>query len=222
MRYQFDFAALLPFWPDLLWGCALTLWLAAVSIAIGLAIGLATVLAKRGASATLRLVASSYVEAIRNTPFLVQVLFIFFGLPSLGVSLTPQFAAVLALSLNCGAFSAEIIRGGIEAVPKGQFEAGTALGLHPFKVFRYVVLKPALRTIFPALSGQFILVLLTTSIVSSISADELTSVAQQIDTTTFRSFETYIVATVLYLAMSLILSIVFKSIDRLCFSYPLK
>ena len=222
MKYHFDFKVLLPYWDELLRGCALTLALGAISTAIGLSIGLLTVMGKRSRFAVFRIAATSYIEAIRNTPFLVQVFFIFFALPSLGLTLKPWVAAIVALSLNLGAFSAEIIRGGIDAIPRGQFEAGAALGLSPLKTFRYIVLKPALRTIFPALAGQFVLLLLTTSIVSSISAEELTSVAQSIDSTTFRSFEVYIVTALLYLVMSMIFSLIFKGIDRVYFSYPIK
>jgi polar amino acid transport system permease protein len=222
MTYKFDFAVLTPYWGMFVDGCWLTLRLSAISIVVGLAIGLATAVGKRSAIASVRGLADSYIEVIRNTPFLVQVLFIFFGLPSLGISLTPNSAAVLALSLNLGAFSAEIIRTGVESVPRGQFEAGAALGLSPFQTLRYIVLKPALRTIYPSLSGQFVMLLLTTSIVSSISAEELTSVAQNIDSLTFRSFEVYIVTALLYLAMSTIFSTIFKGIDRLYFSYPTK
>ena len=220
MNYSFNFAVLLPHWEQFVQGCWLTLRLSAVAVAIGMAIGLLAVLGKRSAAAPLRWTAQSYIEIVRNTPFLVQVLFIFFGLPSLGLSLTPNTAAVAALSLNLGAFSAEIIRTGIESVPRGQFEAGAALGLNPLQTFRHIVFKPALRTVYPALAGQFVMLLLTTSIVSSISAEELTSVAQNIDSDTFRSFEVYIVAALLYLAMSTVFSTVFKLIDRFYFSYP--
>lgn len=220
MTYQFDFSVLLPYWEQLLRGCWLTVLLSAASISAGLVIGILTALAKQSRFAAARIAASTYVEIIRNTPFLVQVFFIFFGLPALGISFQPWGAAILALSLNCGAFAAEVIRGGIDAIARGQYEAGTALGLKPLQIFRYIVLKPALRIIFPALSGQFVLTLLTTSIVSSISAEELTSVAQNIDSATFRSFEVYIVAALLYLAMSTIFSTLFKAIDRLYFSYP--
>lgn len=222
MNYKFNFGSLLPYWEQFLGGCWLTLSLAAIAVVTGLSLGLITVLGKRSKITPVKLIATSYVELIRNTPFLVQVLFIFFGLPSIGISLTPWAAAILALSLNLGAFSAEIIRGGIDAVPRGQFEAGAALGLTPIQTFVYVVLKPAMRTIFPALSGQFVLLLLTTSIVSSISAEELTSVSQSVDSTTFRSFEVYIVATLLYFAMSMVFSLAFKKIDRTYFSYPTK
>ncbi len=222
MSYTFNFAALLPYWEVFLHGCLLTLALTALSTVLGLSLGMLTLLARRSRHAFLRAFGVSYVEIIRNTPFLVQVLFIFFGLPQLGVSLSPWAAAVAALSLNLGAFSAEIVRGGIDAIPRGQFEAGAALGLSPFQTFRHIVLKPAFRVIFPALSGQFVLLLLTTSIVSSISAEELTSVSQSVDSLTFRSFEVYIVATLLYLCMSLMFSTLFKAIDRACFSYPIK
>lgn len=222
MTYQFDFSVLLPYWEQLLRGCWLTILLSAISISAGLTIGILTALAKRSRFTTARIAAGTYVEIIRNTPFLVQVFFIFFGLPALGISFQPWSAAILALSLNCGAFSAEVIRGGIDAIARGQYEAGTALGLKPLQIFRHIVLKPALRIIFPALSGQFVLTLLTTSIVSSISAEELTSVVQNIDSTTFRSFEVYIVAAALYLAMSTLLATVFKALDRVYFSYPTK
>jgi polar amino acid transport system permease protein len=222
MTYTFNFQILLPYWQEFLFGCLLSLKLAAISVIAGLALGLLLALAKRSLYQIVRLSAQSYIEVIRNTPFLVQVFFIFFALPALGLSLSPQVAAVLALSVNLGAFAAEIIRNGIDTVPKGQFEAGAALGLSSMQTFRYIVLKPAMRTIFPALSGQFVMLLLTTSVVSSISAEELTSVAQNIDSNTFRSFEVYIVAAVLYLLMSLIFSTTFKVIDRFYFSYPVK
>ena len=222
MTYTFNFGALLPYWELFLRGCLLTLALTVLSTVLGLSLGLLTLLARRSRFAFLRLTGISYIEIIRNTPFLVQVLFIFFGLPQLGLSLSPWAAAVTALTLNLGAFSAEIVRGGIDAIPRGQFEAGAALGLSRFQTFRYIVLKPAFRVIFPALSGQFVLLLLTTSIVSSISAEELTSVSQSIDSMTFRSFEVYIVATLLYLCMSLLFSTLFKVVGRTCFSYPIK
>lgn len=220
MNYTLDFAVLWPYREQFVQGCWLTLRLSALSIAIGLAIGLIGTLGKRSPTAPLRWLAQGYIEVVRNTPFLVQVLFIFFGLPALGVSLSPNAAAVLALSLNLGAFAAEVIRTGIDAVPRGQFEAGAALGLTPWQTFRHIVLKPALRTIYPALGGQCVMLLLTTSIVSSISAEELTSVVQNIDSMTFRSFEVYIVAAGLYLAMSTLFSALLKAIDRWYFSYP--
>ena len=222
MTYHFDFAALLPYGAEFAYGCWLTVVLSGVAITIGIVIGIATALAWQSRLGAVRLAATSYVEVVRNTPFLVQALFIYFGLPSLGLSLQPWGAAVLALSINCGAFAGGIIRGGIDAVPRGQTEAGAAIGLSPLQVFRHVVLRPALRIIFPALSGQFILALLTTSIVSSISAEELTSIAEAIDTLTFRSFEIYVVVAALYLSLSLLFASAFKVVNRIFFSYPIR
>lgn len=222
MNYKFDFLALLPYWPQLLMGCAMTLWLTTLSVVSGFLIGLLTAVMRTSVLAPLRWIATGYVELIRNTPFLLQIFFIFFGLPTIGISLSPWPAAVLALSLNCGAFASEIIRQGIDSIPRGQVEAGKALGLSGPQIFKSIILKPALRVIFPALSGQFIMALLTTSIVSSISADELTSAAQAIDTLTFRTFEVYMVATALYFVLSYIFASVFKRISYSFFSYPTK
>jgi polar amino acid transport system permease protein len=222
VTYRFDFSFLLEYWEDFARGIGLTLLLSTFAVIIGFVLGLLTVMALRSRLKPIRFAAVSYIEVIRNTPFLLQVLFIFFGLPSVGLSFQPWPAAILALSLNCGAFSAEIIRAGIDAIPRGQIEAGAALGLQPLQVFRYVILKPALRIIFPALSSQFVLAVLTTSIVSSISAEELTSVAQSIDTITFRSFEIYVTVTLLYLLMATLFSSIFKGVDRYFFSYPVK
>ena len=222
MGYHFDFAVIIESWQRLLDGCLLTLQLSAISMVLALVIALLTVLARRSSIRPLQWLARAFIEIIRNTPFLVQVFFIFFGLPSLGISLTAGTGAVLALGLNGGAFCAEVIRGGVDAIHRGQIEAGTALGLRPLQVFRYIILRPALRIIYPALSAQFILLLLTSSIVSSISAEELTSVAQQLESTTFRSFEIYVTVILLYLVMSTIFSTIFKTIGRYYFSYPVK
>ncbi len=222
MGYRFDFSVILESWPRLLEGCWLTLWLSAVSMALALCIAVALVLARRSGIRPLQWIARTFIEIIRNTPFLVQVFFLFFGLPSLGISMTAGTGAIIALALNGGAFCAEIIRGGVDAIHRGQVEAGAALGLHPLQVFRYIIFRPAMRIIYPALSGQFILLLLTSSIVSSISAEELTSIAQQLESTTFRSFEIYVTVTLLYLVMSTIFAQIFKVIGRYYFSYPVK
>ena len=114
----------------------------------------------------------------------------------------------------------EIIRGGIQALPKGQIEAGAALGLRPLHIFRYIVVRPALRAIYPALCGQFISLVLTSSIVSSISAMELSAVAAQIESQYFISFEIYSVVTLVYLLLSILFGIIFKIFGAIYFSYP--
>jgi polar amino acid transport system permease protein len=220
VQYRLDFMVLAPYWRGFVSGCALSLYLTALSVAAGFCIGICTALARKSSVALVRALASIYIEAVRNTPLLLQVLFIYFALPGFGIALTPWTAAALALSLNCGAFSAEIIRGGIESFPRGQAEAGVALSLTPYQNFRYVILKPTLRAVYPALTAQFSLTLLASSVVSAISAEELTSVSQKIDTYTFRSFEVYIVATCLYLMMYYMFGFLFRKIANTYFSYP--
>ena len=122
--------------------------------------------------------------------------------------------------VNLGAYATEIIRAGIEAIPKGQIEAGLALNLKAHEIFRFVVLKPALKAIFPALTSQFILLMLSSSVVSVISADDLTSVASNLQSQTFRSFEIYIVVAAIYLALALSFSTLFRAVYRRAFNYP--
>lgn len=220
MEYQFDFGVVLAAWPDLLRGCLLTLKISTQSMLLGLAIGLGCVLLRRTGIAPFVWAVKAFIEVIRNTPFLVQAFFIFLGLPSIGIRLSPDAAAILALGLNGGAYAAEIIRGGVEAIHKGQVEAGYALGLRPLQVFRYIILRPALRVCFPALASQFILLMLTSSVVASISAVELTTIGQALESTTFRSFEIYLTLAGLYLAMSAGLTGIFALIERAFFSYP--
>jgi polar amino acid transport system permease protein len=159
--------------------------------------------AKAAGPSALRWTIATYVEVIRNTPFLVQIFIIYFSLPSLGISVGATEAALAAMVVNFGAYGTEIVRAGIEAVPHGQIDAAKALGLTRLQTFRYVVLFPALRTVFPALASQFILMMLSSSVVSAISAVELTAVTNSLQSTTFRPFEFYFVTTGLYLAMAL-------------------
>ncbi|MCK6453392.1 MAG: amino acid ABC transporter permease [Alphaproteobacteria bacterium] len=201
----------------LLEGALLTLQLSAVTMAWGLAIGVAGALARSWGPPPVRLAATAYVEAIRNTPLLIQLFLVFFGLPSAGIRLDANTAAVVALSVNLGAYATEIIRAGVEAVHKSQIEAGLALGLSRLQVFRYVVLFPALKTIYPALASQFILLMLATSIVSQIAAAELFHMASILQSRTFRDFEVYIVAAAMYLAMALMFRALFALIHRLAF-----
>jgi polar amino acid transport system permease protein len=150
-----------------------------------------------------RWLVAAYVELIRNTPFLVQIFIIYFSLPALGIRFDANQAALIAMVVNVAAYASEIVRAGIDAVPQGQVEAARALGLTRLQIFRLVVIFPALKTVFPALASQFILLMLGSSVVSAISAVELTAVTNSLQSTTFRSFEFYFFATGLYLVMAL-------------------
>ncbi|MBV9812093.1 MAG: amino acid ABC transporter permease [Acetobacteraceae bacterium] len=220
MTYAVDFTPVFAAFGDLLRGLWLSVRLAALSTLIGgtAAIGLAA--AKLSGRRLLRAPVDAYVELIRNTPLLVQVFFVFFGLPAIGLRLHPDTAALVALTLNAAAYMTEIMRAGIQSVARGQVEAGLALGLHRVQVFRHVVLIPALRSVYPALTSQFNVLLLGTSVVSAISADELTHVGEYIVSLTYRSFEVYLTIGVMYFVASWGFALLFGAAERRFFAYP--
>ncbi|PWC42616.1 amino acid ABC transporter permease [Azospirillum sp. TSO22-1] len=218
MTYRFDFSWLLTYWPVLVKGAAITVQLILVGALLGVALGIACAWVRSLGPRWLRPVAGAYVELIRNTPFLIQLFFIFFGLPSLGVQMSELQAANLAMIVNLGAYSGEIIRAGIEATPRGQFEAGASLAMTRFETFRHVVLLPALQRIWPALSSQVVIVMLGSAVVSQIAAEDLTFSANFIQSRTFRAFETYFVSTAFYLALALALRQALRGVGNALFA----
>jgi len=220
--YVFDFSVVFDALPSLLWACTGTLGLAISGMSLAIVIGIGGVALRDSRFKPARWLVLSFVEVIRNTPFLVQIYFIFFALPLAGLKLAPTPTAIIALGINGGAYAIEIIRGGVQSIAKGQIEAGLALGLRKSQIFWLIVLKPAVRAIYPALTSQFILLTLTTSVTTAISAYELTSVAQIIESNTFRSFEVYGTVTLFYLVMSWLLMGVFSTISARYFNYPAK
>ena len=222
MNYKLDFGPVLDGLPNLLWGSAGTLGLALSGMLLAIVIGIGGVVLRDSHIRPLRWLVIAFVELIRNTPFLVQIYFIFFALPLAGVRLNPTVTAIIALGINGGAYAIEIIRGGVQSINKGQVEAGLALGLHKAQVFRLIVLRPALRAIYPSLTSQFVLLTLTTSVAAAISAYELTSVAQRIESDSFRSFEVYGTVTLFYFVMSWLVMSLFRIIGKVSFDYPIK
>ncbi|MGJ3700909.1 MULTISPECIES: amino acid ABC transporter permease [Variovorax] len=202
---EFDFGAVLVDWRLLAKGIAWTVGLTAIATVIGMAVGVACAWARANGPLWLRWVAGSYVELIRNTPFIVQLFFIFFGLPAAGVKLTPETASIIAMVMNLGAYSTEIIRAGIEATPKGQIEAAVSLALNKVQVFTRVVLPPALKKVWPAMVSQIIIVMLGSAVCGQISTEELSYAANLIQSRNFRAFEAFIIATLLYLALAVAL-----------------
>jgi polar amino acid transport system permease protein len=202
---QLDFAAVLVDWPLLLRGAAFTLGLTAVATLLGVALGIACARARTHGAAPLRLLAAAYVELIRNTPFIVQLFFIFFGLPSLGLRLSSETASVIAMTLNLGAYAAEIVRAGIENTPRGQLEAARSLAMTERQVFLRVVLPPALGRVWPAMVSQIVIVMLGSAVCGQIAAQELSYYTNLIMSRNFRSFEANFVAAALYLALAIAL-----------------
>ena len=205
MSITFDFLAVLREWPLLLKGVAWTLGLTLIATVIGVGFGIACawVRSQSGrAPGWLKWVVGSYVELIRNTPFIVQLFFIFFGLPAAGVKLSPEVASIIAMVINLGAYSTEIIRAGIDATPKGQFEAAASLAMDRMQTFTRVVLPPALKKVWPSLVSQIIIVMLGSAVCGQISTQELSYAANLIQSRNFRAFEAFIIATLIYLALS--------------------
>jgi polar amino acid transport system permease protein len=203
VHYAFHFNVVWDHWRDLAEGAWLTIQLSSIAMTIGLVLATVCAYAKAVGPTSLRWGVATYVEVIRNTPFLVQIFIIYFSLPALGISVGANEAAIAAMVVNFGAYGTEILRAGIESISHGQIDAAKALGLSRLQTFRHVVLFPALKTVFPALASQFILLMLASSVVSAISAVELTAATNSLVSTTFRPFEFYFVATGLYLVMAL-------------------
>lgn len=202
MLIELDFAAVLAEWPLLAKGVAWTLGLTAVSAVLGVALGVACAWARTQGPTALRWVVGAYVEAVRNTPFIVQLFFVFFGLPAAGIRLSPEVASIIAMVVNLGAYAAEIVRAGIDATPRGQTEAALSLALTRAQTFVHVVLPPALKKVWPALVSQIIIVMLGSAVCGQISTQELSYAANLIQSRNFRAFEAFIVATLIYLALS--------------------
>jgi polar amino acid transport system permease protein len=217
MSYKFDFSFLAERWPAFLEGAWLTVQLTVVSIALGFVLGtLCAVLRVYGGGVVRRLI-GGYVETIRNTPLLVQIFLVYFGLASLGLKLSAELSAIIALVINVGAYTTEIMRAGIEATGKTQLEAADCLGLSRVQTILHIVLLPAMERVYPALSSQFVLLMLASSVTSQISAEELTAIANVIQSDTYRSFEVYLVVAVVYLTLSFLYRFGFWLIGRVLF-----
>ena len=220
MAYKFEFRDVFAQQEAILDGVLLTLQLSAGTIFLGFVLGISVAIVLVYGNAGGKTAARAYVEVVRNTPLIVQLFLIFFGLPSLGVKLDVITASVIALTINLGAYTAEIMRAGFESVPKSQTEAGISLGLTGPQVFRHVVLLPALKNVYPSLTSQFVLMMLATSLVSQISAADLFHAGSIIQSRTFRDFEVYTVIAVLYLCLSLLMRVGFSLCYRIFFHRP--
>lgn len=202
---EMDFLPVLANWPMLLKGLVLTVVLTGIALPLGMLLGVACAWARLHGGPMLRTVVASYVEVFRNTPFIIQLFFLFFGLPSLGLRMSPETASILAMTLNLGAYACEQVRAGIEATPRGQIEAAQCLALNRWQIFTRVVLPPSLGRVWPALTGQMIIVMLGSAVCSQISTEEISYAANLISSRTFRSFESYIVVTLSYLLLAVLL-----------------
>lgn len=218
MGYELDFSAIAENLGLLLRGAGITLILTAIASIIGVALSIAGAATSRYGLNWARTLVVAYVELIRNTPFIVQLFFIFFGLPSLGIRLSALTAAVIAMTINLTAYCIEIVRAGIESVPPGQREAGLALGVLPSSVFIFITLPQAIANVYPALVSQFIITMLESAVVSQIAVTDLTHAADFIQSRTYRAFETYFVVAVIYLGLAVLLRWSFDLAGRRLFA----
>lgn len=212
-----DFSVVLSRWDMFVQGLYLTIQLTLVATACGFVLGTFCAIGKRGRTLWLKRLCGGYIEAIRNTPLLVQIFLVYFGLSSLGLSLNAVLVAMIALTINVGAYSAEIMRSGFDSIEKGQLEAAETLGLSRWQIYWHVILKQALERVYPALTSQFVLLMLASSICSQISAEELTAVANFVQSDTYRPLETYVVVGGLYIALSVLLRALFWVLGMMIF-----
>lgn len=217
MGYQFEFADVFAHWPIFLDGLALTIQLSVLAITLGLVVGVLAAIGRRGNSTWIARLCGGYVEAIRNTPLLVQMFVVYFGLASVGWRVPVFVAATASLVINLGAYACEIVRAGMDSIHKGQIEAAECLALNRRQIYWHVILVPALEKVYPALTSQFVLLMLATSIASQIGAEELTAVANRVQSETYRSFEAYLTVAALYLLLSYGARVLFWLIGRYAF-----
>ncbi len=219
MNYVFHFQSI---WNNaglFLSGTLVTLQLAVLAMVFGTILGIGGAVARNSRWRITRGFSAAAVEAIRNTPLLVQLYLWYFGLGVFGIDVPPYWSVVIALGVNNGGYLTEIIRAGIEAIKSQQIKAGVSLGMSGFQVFRYIIIMPALGIVFPAVSNQFVISILMSALAMIIGVKDLTYQAVYLQAHTFRSIETYIVVIVLYIILSKVIVLFSEFLDRKLFKY---
>jgi His/Glu/Gln/Arg/opine family amino acid ABC transporter permease subunit len=202
----FEFSIIAAYWPDFWRGTVATLQYSLLSLLLAISIGLVVALARISRARALQIVSRIYIDVIRGTPALIQIFFIYFGTPALGLNLSAPVAGVIALGVNSGAYLAEIFRAGIEGVDSGQWEAGRAIGMTDGQIMRRLILPQAAVSVVPPSTGEFTSLVKGTSLLSTVAITELTRVGQQIIGVTFRPIEAYVAVGTIYLVLNAIIS----------------
>ncbi|CAL8480211.1 amino acid ABC transporter permease [Caballeronia sp. EK] len=218
---SYEWLTLWGYVPEFLKAGWLTLQVTLLAFVLAVLLGLLTALASMSPLGVIRFIARAYVEIIRNTPVLLQIFIVFFGLPSAGISLDAYWAGVIALGLNVGAYLSEVFRAGIQSVPRGQLEAAGILGLERGQIFTEIVLPQAARAVYPAIVNYLIQLLLGTSLLSAIALPELTGTATVINSRTLLYIQTFAVVLVAYLVLSNVLSWIAGQLGARMFHPPL-
>lgn len=212
----------LRYWPLFVSGLRITVEVSIVSFAVSLALGIIGAAARRSSLVLLRVIAGAYVEIFRNTPLLLQIFVAFFGLPSIGLPLSGFEAGALALSLNAGAYITEMVRGGIDSISNGQYDAAKMLSLSQLDIFAKIVLPQALRNVYPPIINQFIQIVLGSSLLSAIAVQEVTGIAETVNSETLRTLQVFAVALVIYLIVSNLISLAAEGFAAAAFHPPLE
>ena len=210
----FSWSAIVHGLPYLLEGAALTLLISAVAMVLAAGVGLAMAALSQAPQRLARHLVGAYVEIFRNTPLLIQIFIVYFGLPQLGLKLSPFLSGLSALVLYAAAYNTEIFRAGLEAVPRGQVEAARSLGLSPLQTLGWVTVPQALRISFPALGNNLVSLVKNSSLVSTIGMVELMFVANDISFNNFRTFEIYGTAAVIYVVIVVALTRLLRTAER--------
>ena len=191
-----------------------TLKVSLIALLIGLLLGIVICLAKISTIKVLNVLATIYVEVIRNTPILVQIMIIYFALPEVGISFTPFMSAIIALSINSGAYVSEIFRSGILAIDKGEMEAGRSLGLSYFQTMKFIILPQALKNSLPALGNEFISLVKESSIVYFVGVADIMFAANTVKNATYETFGPYLIAAAIYFIITSVLSFLVKRLEK--------
>ena len=213
------FKDVIPYLNDMFTGLGYSVLLTVISMALGMVVGIAAYLGKSSSHKCVSAVSKGYIELIRNTPMLVQLYILYFGLPEIGVDLSPLTASVIAMVINGGAYIADIMRSGFQSIPYGLQEAGMALGMTSRQIFLNIRLKLALKNAFPALINQFILLFLFSSVTSTISMPELTYITFNLQSSTARVFEVLLISGAMYYVITILFVALFRKCEKKLFSW---
>ena len=213
------FKDVIPYLNDMFTGLGYSVLLTVISMALGMVVGIAAYLGESSSHKCVSAVSKGYIELIRNTPMLVQLYILYFGLPEIGVDLSPLTASVIAMVINGGAYIAEIMRSGFQSIPYGLQEAGMALGMTSRQIFLNIRLKLALKNAFPALINQFILLFLFSSVTSTISMPELTYITFNLQSSTARVFEVLLISGAMYYVITILFVALFRKCEKKLFSW---
>ncbi|GAB3570253.1 amino acid ABC transporter permease [Spelaeicoccus albus] len=209
----------LTYLPELIGALGSSVLVTALGFVVGGLLGIPLAIAKAGNVPVVGWLSRGFIELFRNTPLLVQLYLFYFGLGQLGLNVNPFFSTFIGLSLNNAAYTAEIFRAGFESVPTGQREASAALGMTSVQTFIYVVFKPALRNVLPALTNQLIILFLFSSVASIISYQELTNALRNIVSTTELTLPLFAIGAALYYVVSAIAALASRATERFAFRW---